>query len=109
MGLIWNDFERDVKGTVSKQTWLLGVSPVCSCLFSPVPRLGKADLLSSPASRMHTPTAQGEILVHPATPRQFAGNLLVTFGSLREVFLFSGLHVCCRFLGDLANAVFCFF
>lgn len=77
-------------------------APACSLLFSGWVRPTCSQICSSAGASLLQ-----DWFLHPLLSLQFAVNLPVaTFGSLREVFLFSVLHICCRFQRDLANAVF---
>lgn len=77
-------------------------APACSLLFSGWVRLTCSQICGSAGASLLQ-----DWFIHPLLSLQFAVNLPVaTFGSLREVFLFSVLHICCRFQRDLASAVF---
>lgn len=77
-------------------------APACSLLFSGWVRPTCSQICSSAGANLLQ-----DWFIHPLLSLQFAVNLPVaTFGSLREVFLFSILHICCRLQRDLVNAIF---
>lgn len=80
-------------------------APACSLLFSGWMRPTCSQICSSAGANLLQ-----DWFIQPLLSLQFAVNLPVaTFGSLREVFLFSVLHICCCFQRDLANAGFLYY